>query len=751
MINKPGLYLFAALILLAVISIKMDSPPYVVDENAPDSVFSAARAYKYLLEICKAPHSTGTPENKRVREYIVDQCQAMGLQTHIQNTTAIRKSETWVNAANVYNVIARLKGQSNEKSLVVMAHYDTQPNAPGAGDDGAGVAAMLETARILTATKTIPKNDIVFFFTDAEESGLSGAQGFVQDTTLTKEVGLALNFEGRGSSGVSTMFEVNSENGWAVAHYIEAAKNPSGNSLGYEIYKTLPNDTDYTIFREAGISGLNNAFIGDFVNYHSPNDRPENLDLRSLQHHGANMLSLVKHFGNISLVQTKAADISFFSVFGRYMMSYPTVWNLPFMIFCGVQLLVFLVVGIRKKKITLTGLIAGFFAFTGLLVIMALSTFVLIRGIEAIYPLYKNFYASNSYNSYYYFFAFTSLSVVLFSLLYRWLLVKFSLTSLLAGIFLFHFTVLVLMYLYMSTAIFIILFPLIFTLVGNIILLYHAYMEKPIVIVLLVIVFLPAVVLLAPAIKQMYEAFGLSPPVGAASVLVGLMLSLFLPVFDRVFTESKYVIPGLALISFVAALVLAHANSLFTEQEPLQSNVQYQLNVDENEAHWISRFTETDPWNKQFFPNTRAENGRLTSDAPLLPFNAPTAVVKKDTVENGVRRLYVHCHSTRYAFSIHIGIDGKNPASEITVTGPAGGNGNKKMNGRYKEVFYTGLDSAGLDVVFETNPGVPFEFTVADSSIGLPSIAGFSGYPDNIIPGVGWNANTVYVLKRFVF
>ena len=30
-----------------------------------------------------------------------------------------------------------------------MAHYDSVPMAPGAGDDGAGVVAILETARAL--------------------------------------------------------------------------------------------------------------------------------------------------------------------------------------------------------------------------------------------------------------------------------------------------------------------------------------------------------------------------------------------------------------------------------------------------------------------------------------------------------------------------------------------------------------------------------------------------------------------------
>lgn len=730
----------------------MYSPPAVVSEDAPDSVFSAKRAYRYVQEICKAPHSTGSAENKRVRKFIADQCRQWGLETTIQNTTAIRRGKAWVNVANVYNVIARLKGQDSNKCLVVMAHYDSQPNTPGAGDDGAGVAAMLETARILTSTRKVLLNDIVFLFTDAEESGLSGAQGFIQDSVMTAEVGLVLNFEGRGNSGVSSMFEVNSKNGWAVEHYMNAADYPVGNSLGYEIYKTLPNDTDYTIFREAGISGLNHAFIEGFVNYHSPNDKPEYLDLGSLQQHGSNMLSLIKHFGNISLMETKGEDISFFNLIGPFMIRYPASWNLSFTILCCLLYVSFVTIGFRKRQITVKGFITGFFTFIALLVLLFFITLFLIRGIESVYPLYKHFYASNSYPSYLYFIAFTSLTVAIFSLLYRWLLTKFSLNSLLAGILLLQVIVLNVLYVYMPTAIFIILFPLTFMLVGNIILLFQSEMDKSRALVLQIMFLLPAIALLSPALLQLYVVFGLSPQVGAAVVLLCLLLGMTLPVFSSAFVNVKFLVPLLSVFCFVTALVAAHLNSGFTEKEPLQSNVQYQVRADENKAYWISGFTDTDEWNKQFFPNPRVEDRRLVNDAPLLSFSAPTAVVKRDTIESNVRKLYVHCQSTRNAISIRIDLDKKNPAGTVLVTGPAGGNGNLKApKGSYSTVSYNGIDSLGFDVMFEIEPKKPFEFTLVDRSIGLPTLDGYRSYPAHIVPGTGWNANTIQVVKRFVF
>ena len=51
------------------------------------------------------------------------------------------------------------------------------------------------------------------------------------------------------------------------------------NSLYYFIYKLLPNDTDFTVFKAAGYEGLNFALIGDVERYHTPQDDFAHLDL----------------------------------------------------------------------------------------------------------------------------------------------------------------------------------------------------------------------------------------------------------------------------------------------------------------------------------------------------------------------------------------------------------------------------------------------------------------------------------------
>ena len=58
-------------------------------------------------------------------------------------------------------------------AVVLSAHWDTVPSSPGTNDNGSGVVALLEIARILSGSK--PKNSIIFAFFDKEEVGCEGS------------------------------------------------------------------------------------------------------------------------------------------------------------------------------------------------------------------------------------------------------------------------------------------------------------------------------------------------------------------------------------------------------------------------------------------------------------------------------------------------------------------------------------------------------------------------------------------------
>jgi Peptidase family M28 len=322
-------------------------PPDPVSSNAAPTEFSSARAMKHLTAISQSPHPTGSPAQTEVRNYILSQLVALGLKPEVQEATSIS------------NIVARLKGTQNGKAVLLDGHYDTVAEAPGASDDGAAVAMMIETIRALKSRPPL-NNDVIFLFSDGEELGRLGASAFVYQHPWAKDVGLVLNFEARGVKGPSILFETSSENGRMIREFAKAAQHPVANSFAYDVYKFLPNDTDLTVFKEAGFAGLNFAFIDGSQYYHTANDNLANLDERSLQHHGSYALALTENFANLDLANLKASDVIYFNLFGSTMIVYPVRMAIPF---AGLAIFIFLGYAgfaLRNRRLAMKGVASGF-------------------------------------------------------------------------------------------------------------------------------------------------------------------------------------------------------------------------------------------------------------------------------------------------------------------------------------------------------------------------------------------------------
>src|ERR1700752_1330055 len=343
------------LTLLTIFAVYRQAPPSAVSRDAPAAVFSSGRAMKRLEVTNRQPHPVGSVAHAEVQDYIFRELAAAGLDPKVQETTVLNSSAGDLRAATVRNIAARLAGTGGGgKALLISSHYDTVPTAPGASDAGACVAAMLESVRALKAGAPL-KNDIIFLFTDGDEVGLIGAKAFVDEHPWAKDVGLVLNFEARGSSGPSLMFETSNGNGWLIKELAQAAPRPMANSLSYEIYKLLPNNTDLTIFKRANWPGMNFAYIDGSMLYHTRGDSIENIDERSLQHHGSYLLSLAQHFGNANLEQPRTGNAIYFDLLGMTLVHYPAFLVLPLMALTLVLLVAVFVLGFRRKKLTMEG------------------------------------------------------------------------------------------------------------------------------------------------------------------------------------------------------------------------------------------------------------------------------------------------------------------------------------------------------------------------------------------------------------
>src|SRR5215217_5605786 len=192
--------------LCALSIVRVVRPPASVPATAPDTVFSAQRALRHVEQIAARPHAMGMADHDRVRDYVIAELTALGIKPLVQAATAI--GTRYQESGRVQNILAWLPGSDPKgKAVLLVVHYDGVEAGPSAADDGAGCAALLETLRALRARKEPLAHDVIALFTDGEEAGLLGAAAFVREHPWAKDVAIALNFEARGTTGRSYMFE----------------------------------------------------------------------------------------------------------------------------------------------------------------------------------------------------------------------------------------------------------------------------------------------------------------------------------------------------------------------------------------------------------------------------------------------------------------------------------------------------------------------------------------------------------------
>ncbi len=318
---------------------------------------------------------SAVPQNDVVRGRIVDQLTRLGYQPDVQTGFACDEFGT---CGTVKNVLARLPGTQPGQAVLLAAHYDSVPAGPGASDDGAGVATVLEIARALKAMPQT-RNSIILMIDDGEEAGLLGAHAFVDGHPWAKEVGAAVNIEARGSSGPSLMFETGSANEWVVRLFARSVKHPATSSIFYTIYKTLPNDTDFTVFKAAGYQGLNFAYLSNVVHYHTPLDSFENANAASLQHHGDNALPSLVALANAAVEAPPQSEAAYFDVFEHWVARWPARSSVP------VSILAMLLIGVqifwlmRVKRLRVSEYLWGILAWIVVILSTAALAWIVVR------------------------------------------------------------------------------------------------------------------------------------------------------------------------------------------------------------------------------------------------------------------------------------------------------------------------------------------------------------------------------------
>lgn len=333
-------------------------PPTPRSADAPAGEFSGARAEAVLVDLLgdQRPHPVGSAANEAVRERLLAQLRALGHEPELQTSFACSEGGR---CAPVVNVIVKVPGQIDGPAVVLAAHYDSVGAGPGAADDGSGTALIVEALRALGASGP-HRNPLIAVWTDGEETGLLGARALVEHPMFADgEVGVVINVEARGTGGASRMFETSDGNAGIIAAYADGVARPGAHSLAYEVYRRLPNDTDLTIFKRAGVQGLGNAFIGGVRRYHTPLDDLQHLDRGSLQQQGDSALGSAKALLAADLSVRTGGNATYADLMGLVLLRWPAVMDLPLAIAAVVMLLAAMFVAGRRGLLSAGGVIAA--------------------------------------------------------------------------------------------------------------------------------------------------------------------------------------------------------------------------------------------------------------------------------------------------------------------------------------------------------------------------------------------------------
>lgn len=186
------------------------------------------------------------------------------------------------------NVLAMKAGLVHPgRRVYISAHYDCMPGlslAPGADDDGSGVCAVLEAARVMAQHDFA--NSVVLAFWDEEEQGLLGSGYHASSAAATDQqiAGVvqmdAIGYDGDGD-GLARVHVRPVANSMALKDSVLMVNGTYGLDLAIAVNNPGAVYSDHASFWNEGYGAV--LLIEDFDNdpnpyYHTANDRLEHLD-----------------------------------------------------------------------------------------------------------------------------------------------------------------------------------------------------------------------------------------------------------------------------------------------------------------------------------------------------------------------------------------------------------------------------------------------------------------------------------------
>ncbi|THH09454.1 hypothetical protein EW145_g2012 [Phellinidium pouzarii] len=271
---------YAAIYFATAITDDLPSVPATKDQHG----LNVDQAYDDLHKIAGLPHPYNSHQNDVVRSYILERVHTIASYTHFvavdddntSNATFGPKSSlgndagvaTYFEGSNVLVKVDGVRPVSELGAVLFSAHFDSVSTAPGATDDGMGVATLL--ALVECFAKNRPKRTVVFNINNGEEDGLYGAHAFLEHpwSKLTKDF---INLEGAGAGGRPLLLRATSTR---IARAWRQVPHPHGLVISADAFArgAIRSSTDYSVYTAAGLGGLDFSFYRQRSKYHTRDD-----------------------------------------------------------------------------------------------------------------------------------------------------------------------------------------------------------------------------------------------------------------------------------------------------------------------------------------------------------------------------------------------------------------------------------------------------------------------------------------------
>ncbi|MCP3802436.1 M20/M25/M40 family metallo-hydrolase [Allokutzneria sp. A3M-2-11 16] len=728
------------LAILLTVSLVEISPPAPVPASAPASRFSAERAMTHLSAISARPRPIGSQAHADAREYLLRQLRSLGVDPTVQRATTNRQADL----GEVRNVYARIPGRASTGTVLLVAHYDSTSKGPGAADDGAGVAAVLEAARAVLSGPR-PRNDIAILLTDGEEAGLLGAQAFVGASLLDPRNTVVLNFDARGSGGPSTVVDAGRASAWLLPA-LSTVDKPLAWSFAGSLRRIIPDESDFSVFRRAGFAGLSFAFDEGAARNRTGADTVAAVDPGSVQDHGDKALSLARSVGERDFAKAKRGNASYFTAFGL-VMSYPNGVVIPL---AAAAALLFLLVGwiaVRRRGVRLRAV--GLAACTFVLPIVVTNTLAHVAWyvLNVLRPDYAYIGGGTTYRPEFYQAGLLVLSALFTAVWYRLVRRRWSTEEIMLGVWAWFCVLALACAFLVKGAAYVTTLPL---LVGCLAALaaFRWGGDDPFWPRLaLCAAALPAVPLMTPLVDFTWRGLAFAgPPLVAATLVVALAL----PLVDLLEPRRPVLITAGAAGIAVALVVTGFVADRFDRDHPHQTSLLYAMEADIGKAFWISHDRHPPPWTRRYVPGTEdpelavlaedANPGSLADyeggNASLAAVPAPRATVLRVSRERdatvlrvrvdslGAQRVSVYADTTAHTIV------------DAAVQNVRLGKLAKSLLAREPWNWgftFTAVPPEGIEVELRVRGTGPLPLRLVSRRYGLPGVAEFRPMPTDLV------------------